>query len=98
MLQPEAQDMRIPDPVELSKSISTIAEKSHKILIDWVERQAAGNGPTAMDPLNICQAFLEMTARMMTDPSKLVQAQINLWQDYMSLWQSTAQRALGQER
>jgi polyhydroxyalkanoate synthase len=97
MLQPEAQDMGIPDPVELSKSISSIAEKSHKILIDWVERQTAGNGSTALDPMNICQAFLEMTAKMMTDPSKLVQAQINLWQDYMSLWQSTAQRAMGQE-
>src|SRR3546814_5799747 len=33
----------------------------------------------------------------MADPAKLVQAQMNLWQDYMRLWQSTAQRMLGQE-
>ena len=35
------------------------------------------------DPLNIGSAFLEMTARLMTDPAKLLQAQISLWQDYM---------------
>jgi polyhydroxyalkanoate synthase len=97
MYQPEGQDVRIPDPVELSKSISTIAEKSQKILTDWVDRQAAGNGSTTLDPMNICQAFLEMTARMMSDPSKLVHAQINLWRDYLSLWQSATQRALGHE-
>jgi polyhydroxyalkanoate synthase len=36
-----------------------------------------------------------MTARMMSDPSKLVQAQLSLWNDYMTLWQRTAQRFLG---
>src|SRR3546814_2835743 len=40
---------------------------------------------------------MEMTQRMMADPAKLGQAQMNLWQDYMRLWQSTAQRMLGQE-
>ena len=95
MQQPQGQDMRIPDPVELTKSITTIAQKSRKLVSDWVERQGNGNGTTAIDPLNIAGAFLEMTARMMTDPAKLVQAQISLWQDYMTLWQSTTQRALG---
>jgi polyhydroxyalkanoate synthase len=36
-----------------------------------------------------------MTARMMSDPAKLVEAQVNLWHDYMQLWQSTAQRLAG---
>jgi polyhydroxyalkanoate synthase len=38
-----------------------------------------------------------MTARMMADPAKLMQAQMNLWQDYLKLWQSTTRRMLGQE-
>jgi poly[(R)-3-hydroxyalkanoate] polymerase subunit PhaC len=32
---------------------------------------------------------------MMSDPSRLVQAQLSLWNDYMTLWQRTAQRFLG---
>ena len=34
---------------------------------------------------------------MMADPSRLVQAQLSLWNDYLTLWQRTAQRFLGGE-
>jgi hypothetical protein len=40
-------------------------------------------------------AFLEMMARLMSDPSRLVQAQQSLWNDYLTLWQRTTQRFLG---
>ncbi len=62
---------------------------------------APGIGPAIgsgmADPLNIGTAFFEMTTRMMADPTKLVQAQLSLWNDYMTLWQRTAQRFLGGE-
>ena len=97
MTEQPGQDIKIPDPVELSKSMGEIAEKSQKIVSDWLERQttAGGGSPASLDPLNIGGAFLEMTARMMTDPAKLVQAHMNLWQDYMQLWQSATQRLIG---
>ncbi len=97
---PEQQppDIKLPDPVELSKSMASIAERSQKLVAEFLARQEGqGNGPTAMDPLNIGAAFMEMTHRMMADPAKLVQAQMTLWQDYMRLWQTTAQRMMGQE-
>ncbi len=47
------------------------------------------------DPGSIGRAFLEMTARMMSNPAKMVEAQVNLWHDYMQLWQSAAQRMAG---
>ena len=40
---------------------------------------------------------MEMTARLMANPAKLMQAQIGFWQDYMSLWQNTARRMMGIE-
>ena len=49
------------------------------------------------NPMAIGAAFFEMTARLMSDPSRLVQAQMSLWNDYMRLWQSTTQRLLGGE-
>src|SRR6185437_5267138 len=110
----ETKDSKLPDPVELSRSMAEIAERSQRLVADFLQRQrpgesGAGGGASSGaspgapmgigmgDPLNIGTAFFEMTARMMADPAKLVQAQISLWNDYMTLWQRTAQRFLGGE-
>jgi hypothetical protein len=91
---PQAKDQS-PDLTELSEQISDIAERSRHLVAEFLKRQAAGDGVGMADPLSIGAAFFEMTARMMSDPSRLVQAQLSLWNDYMTLWQRTAQRFLG---
>lgn len=85
------------DPAELSKAMTNIAERSQRIVTEFLARQAADPTAASPDPLNIGNAFMEMTAKMMSDPAKLVEANLNLWQDYMSLWQNTARRMLGEE-
>ncbi len=98
MAEQQAPDVKLPDPVELSRAMTRIAEQSQKLVTDFLARQAADGKPTANpDPMGIGQAFLEMTARMMADPAKLMKAQMTLWQDYLTLWQRTTQRLLGQE-
>ncbi|NBB83287.1 MAG: class I poly(R)-hydroxyalkanoic acid synthase, partial [Alphaproteobacteria bacterium] len=54
-------------------------------------------GNASLDPLNIGGAFFEMTSRMMADPARVMQAQMSLWHDYVTLWQRTTQRFLGAE-
>ncbi len=88
-------EMKLPDPVEFSQGMAKIAEKSQKLVADFIERQHLQPPDATMDPLNISRAFMEVTTRMMADPAKLVQAQMNLWQDYLKLWQSTTSRMLG---
>jgi polyhydroxyalkanoate synthase subunit PhaC len=83
------------DLTELSEQMNDIAERSRHLVAEFLKRQAAGDGVGMADPLSIGAAFFEMTARMMSDPSRLVQAQLSLWNDYMTLWQRTAQRFLG---
>ncbi|WP_241503705.1 PHA/PHB synthase family protein [Ferruginivarius sediminum] len=90
------QDVKLPDPVELSQTMTSIAEKSQKLVADFLERQHLQKPDAQMDPFNIGSAFMEMTTRMMADPAKLVQAQMNLWQDYLRLWQSTTSRLMGE--
>jgi polyhydroxyalkanoate synthase len=83
---------------ELSKAMADIAARSQRIVSDFLARQAAdGSFGGVEDPLHIGDAFLDMTAKLMTNPTKLVEAQIGLWQDYLQLWQSTTKRILGQE-
>ena len=97
MSQTDTQDSSLSDPLEFSRSMTEIAEKSRKLVSDWIERQAAYDGTASIDPLNIGDAFLEMTARMMQDPVNLVQAHMSLWYDYMRLWQSATERLMGGE-
>jgi polyhydroxyalkanoate synthase len=98
MADQQAQDVKLPDPVEMSRAMARIAEQSHRLVSDFVSRQAQdGSGGGSADPFNIGGAFLEMTARMMADPMRLMQAQVSLWNDYMTLWQRTTQRFLGQD-
>jgi polyhydroxyalkanoate synthase len=89
------RDVKLPDPVEMSRMMAHIAEQSQHLVADFLQRQTPvqfGNP----DPLNLGQAFFDMTARMMANPAKLMQAQFSLWQDYMSLWQSTTRKMLGE--
>ena len=92
-----ASAFKMPDPAELGRSMADIAERSQRIVGEWLKRQAENGPSTAPDPLNIGGAFMEMTARMMANPAKLMQAQLGFWQDYMSLWQNTARRMMGMD-
>jgi polyhydroxyalkanoate synthase len=96
MAEQPAPETKPADPVEMSRSMARIAERSQRLVSEFLERQQRGEGRSDPDPFNIAGAFLEMTAQMMADPAKLVQAQIGLWQDYLKLWQATTRRMLGQ--
>ena len=96
MAEQPAPETNPVDPVEMSRSMAKIAERSQRLVSEFLERQQRGEGRTDPDPFNIGGAFLEMTAQMMADPAKLVQAQIGLWQDYLKLWQATTRRMLGE--
>ena len=80
---------------KLQEAFKDIATRSQKLLQDFSQRcQAEGQQPT--DPLHLTQTFMDFTAKMLADPNRLVQAQVELWQQYMKLWQVTAQRMMGQ--
>ena len=92
---PDAAGFKLPDPAAVGRSMADIAERSQRIVSEWLKRQ--DQQEHALDPLNIGSAFLEMTARLMANPAQLMQAQIGFWQDYMTLWQNTARRMMGIE-
>lgn len=98
MAENKAPDVKLPDPVEMSRAMTRIAEQSQRLVSEFLARQSAdGSAPKSADPLGLGHAFMEMTTRMMADPSKMMQAQMSLWQDYLTLWQRTTQKFLGQE-
>jgi polyhydroxyalkanoate synthase len=86
---------KLPDPEVLGRSMASIAERSQRLVGDWLERQ--GRVAPSADPLNIGSAFMEMTARLMAHPGRVMQAQLGFWQDYLTLWQNTTRRIMGMD-
>ena len=78
----------------MKDAFKDIAERSQKLLQDFAEKYKA-DGPQPADPLRLTQNFMDFTAKMLADPNRLLQAQMELWQQYMKLWQVTAQRMMG---
>src|SRR5215831_930442 len=61
----------LPDSSELSRQIAGIAEKSQRLVAEFLERETPKDGGGIASALGIGAAFLEMTSRMMADPSRL---------------------------
>src|SRR3954470_2937449 len=83
------------DAEKMQAAFKDIAERSQKLLTEFAERYQA-DGPQPADPMKLTQTFMDFTARMLADPNQLLQAQMELWAQYMKLWQVTTQRLMGQ--
>ncbi len=81
---------------KMQAAFKDIASRSQKLLEEFAQRYKA-DGPQPADPLRLTQTFMDFTTKMLADPNKLVQAQMELWNQYMRLWQVTAQRMMGQK-
>ena len=95
--KPEGAGPQGADVAAFSQNMMRVAERSQKLVTDFLARQGAGGEGGPVDPLNISATFMELTSKMMADPAKVVEAQMTLWQDYMGLWQQAAARMMGQD-
>src|SRR4051794_23604423 len=84
------------DPAELAKLYAGIATRSGELLSQALERQAEGSLRPISDELGINKAFFEAWSRMLTDPMRIAESQMKLWQDCWSLWQSSMMKLMGQ--
>ncbi len=93
---PQAEP-RQPDPADIAKTYVDVAQKSAQLVSRFLDSSARGNLVPFNDELGIAKAFFEALGKVMSDPFKLAQVQIGLWQDYMALWQQSMLRMMGQE-
>ena len=98
MTTPEttASEERNYDPIALTESFASAADKGAKLLGDFLTRQAAGGPSMVADELGLTKAFLEVAAKMLSNPYRLAETQMNLWWDYSALWQSSVLKMMGQ--
>jgi polyhydroxyalkanoate synthase len=98
MSEQKHPEFNAPDPAEVGKTMTKVAEQSARIVTDFLARQKSGNeGPyNVLDIGVIGRTFQEFTQKVIADPAKVIEAQMKFWTDSMALWQSTTQRVLGQ--
>src|SRR3954453_9082367 len=86
---------------QVVKILGEIADRSRHLVEDFLERHKdlrndKGHTP-GLDGHALGRPFPELLQRWMAQPGELLQAQFQLWQDYVRLWHPTAQRMMGQE-
>ena len=85
------------DPAVLAERFQTLATKSQAavqgFLVDRPDVANIGMG----DPAKIGQAFFELTTKLMADPRPIARAQLELWEQSVSLWARTLRHLLGGE-
>ena len=83
-----------PEARALAENWTRIAERSQRLVQKFLERHP-GEALAFVDPAKVLGSFMELGARMISDPARLFEAQMELWQDHMRLWQHTGERLLG---
>ena len=91
----EEQRSPLPDPKEIAKTYAEVAQRAAKLLAEHSQRQIQKGATPPADELGVAQAFMEMMAKMLANPYRLAQAQMNLVWDYFSLWQHSMMRFMG---
>ena len=84
-----------PDPAQSAKLFAEVAERSSRLMGEFLQRQGAGQGIATTDEFGVARAFADLTARMLAEPWKIAEMQTKMFWDHVALWQVTALRMLG---
>ena len=90
-----AEDFTQIDREKFARNMLSVGLKTQQLISDYIKRSTAGDKPGPLDPLNVSGAFLALTKAMSGDTETVVNAQMQLWKDWMGLWETTARRVLG---
>lgn len=85
------------DPAEFAKIMGDIASRSQKLVTEFMAKQTADNEIPDPDPMNVADAFMDLTTNMMSNPASAIKSSFELWQDHLGLWQNTTNRMMGTE-
>src|SRR5450755_5031884 len=83
------------DPAVLAERFQMLATKSQAAVQGFLVNRPDVANIGMGDPAKIGQAFFELTTKLMADPRPVARAQIELWEQSVSLWARTLRHLLG---
>jgi len=85
------------NPQELAAILMDVGMRSQQLIAEYAARQTEHDEPVFPDPKVISKAFARWSAELMKDPAKLIQTQVDFWQDYAKVAETTLRRLQGEE-
>ncbi|HEY0882620.1 MAG TPA: class I poly(R)-hydroxyalkanoic acid synthase [Archangium sp.] len=85
----------VPNPNEVMHLMGEITARSTRLFVPTVKKQAQQAFSVAKDEFGIARAFFELWGKLMLDPVRVAQAQLDLVGEYTKLWQNSWKRAFG---
>ncbi len=77
------------DPVLFATNMARASFIAQEIIQRFVFHQQADSGPTPH--AHVGRALLELTTKLLADPQTLMERQVDLWKEYMGVWQRSAE-------
>lgn len=89
--------IKVPDPYELFRTVQNLIEKSQRVAMHLLTKQATCTTSPVVnpDPLGVGKMFQDVTTKMLLNPTHLIDAQLSLWQEHLKLLQNLTLRNLG---
>lgn len=98
---PDGEELPVyTDMARFAEYMAEMNIRTQDIIGDAIERRAElGRKQAAQpaDPLNVSEAGTEVAAALSSNPLKLMQMQLGLWENYSKLFTSTVEKMSGQE-
>ncbi|MCG6910552.1 MAG: class I poly(R)-hydroxyalkanoic acid synthase [Deltaproteobacteria bacterium] len=83
------------DMQELSDILEEVNTKSRKLVASFVEKQKKSGAVDQAEAAAVGRSFQELTMKLMEDPNRLFDSQMNYWKDYWGLVQKSSVQLLG---
>src|ERR1700722_8345792 len=85
------------DREKFTQNMLKVGMQTQQLLGEFFKRMASQDRAGPLDPLNVSGAFLALVKAMGEDRETVLHGQLQLWKDWMGLWETTARRILGGE-
>ena len=93
--QTENMGMNMPNPADMAKTYAEVAQRASRLINQFMEKKVKDGVSAPTDELGVAKAFMDMSSRLMANPYKMAQTQMNMMWDYCSLWQNTSMKMMG---
>ncbi len=94
---PELPMMKPADLQKLMENMGKISEYSRSLMQSHFQKQISGDRFTIPDKSIVAEAFSELSKQLVHQPNKLVEAQVQFFQNLSQLCQNTTAKLMGQE-
>jgi polyhydroxyalkanoate synthase len=89
------ENRAMPNPADVAKSYAEVAQRASRLLTQFMEKQAKQGVSAPSDELGVAKAFMDLSSRLLANPYKLAQTQMEMMRDYFSLWQHSTLKMMG---